>query len=381
MVTAKKAAEIVYNVFPERCGITGYNPTSTKDELNYEITIHFPEILISNSKKQKHIIKDLFVKIKVVGGQIKEFSGTRTTLNAVEIHHNYNHSHMSQSGFGIWGAFCTGSSFVRELLSAPLTEDNLWALFFNLEAFVSHESIEGRPYRYINSLTGDDLSNIQNPYDAHSNPNLTISGARLINEHNVTRSSDFISDSLIDAFSDYLQMIVRKNSDNEDSINLKDLMENHSVDNFIREAAENKNLIFDDLEVFGFSSNANGEKKMSSVSNLWGQSFLVQGDLIITTQKDSSNQLIEINPKILVLQKLNSDLSITEVVFPAIKYFESDKKTKKPQKNSGEYKTLNIGSGIFEKVCLQNKLGAVYHEMMQQNELYNSSSLFLNNLI
>lgn len=133
------------------------------DEANV-IVIHFPELRITNSKKQSHDIKDLFVKFKFrwinnddgdddsvlfVG-----MTGTRSTFTFAEYYSGYCHSHLPGTCSG-WGIFCTGSSafqIIRSNLQLSASVDDFYMLFYSLEKYLTWESLEGGPHIRMESI-------------------------------------------------------------------------------------------------------------------------------------------------------------------------------------------------------------------------------------
>lgn len=136
------------------------NPT------DFEIIVLFPEVNITNSRRYKHVIKDLYVKISVgicsasnVGDRLSiiSLSGRRGKICEEEYHSEYGHSHFSGNGVSRWSEFCLGTSsdfsMIVQTMKFSLTQED-WSLFFlSLENYVSWESIEGGPYRNIHNIS------------------------------------------------------------------------------------------------------------------------------------------------------------------------------------------------------------------------------------
>jgi len=125
------------------------------------VCCHFPEIHITNSKKVRHKIVDLYVIytvfLKKSGGLQIEIEGFRHKVTKQEAHRNYYHSHLS----GNKRHFCLGSGEVTELKASLLLEYDEDVLELLLETFNSAlhwESLEGTPYNYIGHLGNSSYS-------------------------------------------------------------------------------------------------------------------------------------------------------------------------------------------------------------------------------
>lgn len=128
----------------------------------FNIIIRFPEFEISNSIGLRTKIQDLFVAIPV---EILEDSlrfgnieGGRTTFTPSEFN-KYIHSHISASVPCQYERFCTGTGEINNLvamLNGMTNTDfdlDLFSLYLmHLNTFVSWESLEGTPYKYISQL-------------------------------------------------------------------------------------------------------------------------------------------------------------------------------------------------------------------------------------
>ena len=126
--------------------------------------IHFPEITITNSKRQTHLIKDLYIQYDI---QVRKanfntsnyklevsFSGKRAALSLKEWEGGYRHSHL-MTGSNIFSCFCLGRSdysILLQSLQIEPTENNWMLVFLGLENYLSWESLEGGPYLTIDSI-------------------------------------------------------------------------------------------------------------------------------------------------------------------------------------------------------------------------------------
>lgn len=133
-----------------------------KNTFNLKLTIYFPEVIVTNRDLLQHTIKDLYF-IMVFNKQGNNwnlsFKGKRSTYSINEINSNYNHSHLMHlniNNINEWKdekSWCLGASELvnYKTLYNP-TKDNLQMLLLLLPNYISYESIEGRPYKYIKNI-------------------------------------------------------------------------------------------------------------------------------------------------------------------------------------------------------------------------------------
>jgi len=153
--------QIVNDIFGEdRVYIKESDISNFFNNYKYDIYIHFPVINITNSRKDHHVIKDLYVRFHILSSSSLAdlsiiVSGTRLTISLREWESNYGHSHFSGRSPASFSDFCLGSSdFSRLIMDTKIekTEDCWNLMFMSLENYLKWESIEGGPYRYINSI-------------------------------------------------------------------------------------------------------------------------------------------------------------------------------------------------------------------------------------
>lgn len=119
------------------------------------LIIRFPEINITNSRGDSHIIRDLYIKWELTdelapSGNICGFRGLRTIA---EYESGYIHSHLRSGIHRNWDEndFCLGSDGFGELINGLNAEqvlnwDDIRAALVWLDIYVSWESLEGGPY-------------------------------------------------------------------------------------------------------------------------------------------------------------------------------------------------------------------------------------------
>lgn len=163
------------NIHQRITGRSGYDRQHSV--LKYKLLIYFPEINITNSKDQRHTIRDLWIKIdfnRIL--RIIQFGGVRSSRTYIEHQAQYNHSHMSSetnNTSSTCSSCCLGSTHYQTLLTALHADydDNNMTLFLQqLEDYLSWESLEGGPYQNIENLT---QKNYGNSRSTQRSPNYT----------------------------------------------------------------------------------------------------------------------------------------------------------------------------------------------------------------
>lgn len=138
----------------------------------YPITIKFPELEISNSRRHKHRIYDLFVRFYVTAKgrlvRVRKYYlyGTRTTGRIQEVRAHYAHSHLPRLDWNriALAAFCTGKGPINDCCKSlsQRFEERAFTLFcHSLKTFVRWESIEGKPFLKMADIS----STIEAPSD------------------------------------------------------------------------------------------------------------------------------------------------------------------------------------------------------------------------
>lgn len=145
---------------------------------------HFPEFIISNSRKQQHTIKNLFIRAEITLHNatgfpvVTQLDGVRTTINRREYMSGYAHSHLRNRAFkdgffAMYSKFCTGSGEINESMtlnsgSWDVDEDMFKMLLLQLDTYVRWESLEGTPHMHMDCVLQDRL------YDVADDTNSTI---------------------------------------------------------------------------------------------------------------------------------------------------------------------------------------------------------------
>lgn len=131
------------------------------------VIIKFDEFTITNSKEQFHVIKNMFVKLLFDEDcKLTSISGCRNSFSTIELNAGYMHSHLSSVGIFNsttnrileFSSFCLGTGALKQLemiLSSDFNDVTFRLFLYQLEVYLSWESLEGGPYMKINQLTPD----------------------------------------------------------------------------------------------------------------------------------------------------------------------------------------------------------------------------------
>lgn len=132
---------------------------------SYGVVIHFPELHLTNSKEQKHFIKDLYTRFDVKirfdafgSSNYKaniDFLGCRTHVSLKEYRCGYAHSHLPTDGSYNMNPFCLGSSqfgFMLSNLKENMMDEDWRMVFYSLERYLNWESLEGGPHYCMKNI-------------------------------------------------------------------------------------------------------------------------------------------------------------------------------------------------------------------------------------
>lgn len=161
----------------------------------HQIIIRFPEVTVTNENGKSVNIQELYarVPVKSSGTLAGRFELIRAYYPLDQWNSDYCHSHISHISTD-WLEPCTGSGPINGTINRLLqsSDENIWGLFcYELDKFVRVESLEGVPYRRLESIGLIDTLPISNPY---------------INGPLALRSS-IISDELL---KDFLKTLIEK---------------------------------------------------------------------------------------------------------------------------------------------------------------------------
>lgn len=150
--------------------------------INTTFIIKYPFIIISNSKRERHTIKDLYVKFEFTyeGRMVGAFTIQRSTYSLKEFLYNYKHSHVgaamisngrihSRNSIRDFSSVCLGTGPIRDIiagLGVPYSEEGFneiaFMQFLNLlDDFVAWESLEGVPYRHLADIPKQTVDNLE----------------------------------------------------------------------------------------------------------------------------------------------------------------------------------------------------------------------------
>ena len=124
------------------------------------ILIWFPEVEITNSREEKHTIRDLYVRLRINGeAHLGAFEMTVATFTNAQWMSGYAHSHLS--GITGFATPCLGSGPITSTITILRSEDfdeTSWEIMCSqIEDFVKWESVEGGPYRYIRDISNKSM--------------------------------------------------------------------------------------------------------------------------------------------------------------------------------------------------------------------------------
>lgn len=127
-----------------------------------QVIIHFPEIVISNSRRLKHTIRDLYIIINM-GANLQfcsRFNGFRAKKSYAEYLTGYGHSHMNSGGAPAGAQqFCLGETEFARLVdgfrNAKWDRVRFEMFAIQLQDYLSWESLEGGPYCRIENIRLD----------------------------------------------------------------------------------------------------------------------------------------------------------------------------------------------------------------------------------
>ena len=125
------------------------------------LIIYFPKVKITNTRLDEHNFNHLLVRfvLRIENNTIKlhQYSGCRLQRDLTEEQKEYSHSHLpSSTRLGEFRDFCYAETEVRDLQTMfnAKFDINLFDLLLQtIKTYVSHESLEGVPYKHISHLT------------------------------------------------------------------------------------------------------------------------------------------------------------------------------------------------------------------------------------
>lgn len=134
-----------------------------------DILIWFPEVKVTNENDKSITIRDLYIKVSVCtdGTLMNNPTMNRATFSYEEWVSGYSHSHLPNIYTNELKAFrtpCFGSGPINETIEFLLTscDEEYWMLLCSeIEDFVQVESIEGRPFKYLEHVGDIDTSPIE----------------------------------------------------------------------------------------------------------------------------------------------------------------------------------------------------------------------------
>lgn len=135
-------------------------------DYKYRLTINFPEFTITNSRKNSHFIKDMFIAIHFNHEFViyPQLLGRRGTLTLEEWQSSYGHSHM-RTGNNDWSNMCLGDSSTpiaqalqETSLLRKFDENGIRKVLALLHGYIIWESLEGTPYIQMTNVSRKNTS-------------------------------------------------------------------------------------------------------------------------------------------------------------------------------------------------------------------------------
>lgn len=167
--------------------------------LTKEFIVYYPEIIITNSNKESHVITDLYVKFSFdyFGRLYHSFKINRGSYSDQEWYSNYKHSHTHGSFPEVICSFstpCLGegpiNSTIAVLQNATLetfSELEIVQFLILIDDFLKWESLEGVPYKHIRDI-GNSGSHTIVP---NRSPTELMHYERRVLEH-IVKETDFL---------------------------------------------------------------------------------------------------------------------------------------------------------------------------------------------
>lgn len=133
------------------------------------ITIHWPEVRVTNEYDKFVDIQDLYARFFVLhnGALHNKFQMLRATLPFSHYRAGYAHSHLPgiySDNVGLWQDPCTGTGPINATMETLRHgyDEHIWGLFiYELSKYVTIESIAGTPYRRLETIGKGDLVGLQ----------------------------------------------------------------------------------------------------------------------------------------------------------------------------------------------------------------------------
>lgn len=134
---------------------------------NLFIIVHFPQVRITNEYDRYVDINHLWAKVKILcnGTMNGGFGLNRSEYTMLHMSSDYMHSHVSGINTFNFSKFrnpCLGSGPIRDTINSLNRDfdEDIWNLFcLELDKYVTVESIQGTPYRYLERI-GSNTMNI-----------------------------------------------------------------------------------------------------------------------------------------------------------------------------------------------------------------------------
>lgn len=217
--------ELTEQIFGENCDIAAVISEEFKGQGQYtnRVTIKWPEITITNSRRESHVIKDLYIQFffnvtnKTIKFSSEDIYANRGVRSYKELKTNYLHSHARSSTEVMnWQRCCLGGNTPLAVAYAELcmeyTKETYTKFLVALAGYPYWESIEGTPYKRISNTINysnqtqsiyEDYHSLANNYINSYFSNLNVSDLLTISDNKVQlevtqRLTDRLKSQIID---------------------------------------------------------------------------------------------------------------------------------------------------------------------------------------
>ena len=168
-------------------------------DLTKEFIVYYPEIVITNSTGESHVITDLYVKFAFdyFGRLHYSFKINRGSYSDQEWNSRYKHSHTESlfpEAIDHFNTPCLGGGPINSIIAVlrnktfeTFSELEIVQFLILMDDFLKWESLEGVPYKYIQDIGRDGDYNIS----LNRSPKKLISSEKQFLEH-VVKETDFL---------------------------------------------------------------------------------------------------------------------------------------------------------------------------------------------
>lgn len=156
---------------------------STIKDSKIDILVWWPKVTVSNEQGQSIEITDLYARVPITSDGYMPYDSwgfylARASYTRSQFRASYLHSHIIGIPFGEYHKFqepCLGQASIKQTISTLKQRNDIvnWMLFCReLAVAVTVESLEGHPYKSLESVTTNSWSKESDNWDENENHNL-----------------------------------------------------------------------------------------------------------------------------------------------------------------------------------------------------------------